>query len=292
MKIASRSLEPLPATTYSAQRAWSEFWADPAQSQCAAAAPAIWQALTRHWSTFARSLAPGTRVLDIGCGAGIVGRLLLVARPDLRVTGIDSAMVPTSAQANLELLSGVAMESTPFPPQSFGAVVSQFAYEYGDTDATARELARVVRPGARLSFLAHHSGSAILADNGARTTAFAAFLSQGTRAAFCAGDLPAFEARMRGLLAAYPDGLFVELSRRLPRQMAGDPARRAAVWQAIEDALAPEQCVLESLSARRVEPAQLAEWSAPLRKLCNLEPIVALSEADGTPVAWKLDGIC
>jgi SAM-dependent methyltransferase len=289
MTTASRSIAPAPA--HGTERAWSEFWADPAQSQCAAARPAIWQAVTRHWSAFARSLAPGTRVLDIGCGAGIVGRMLLDARPDLRVTGIDSATVPRSAQANLELLSDVAMESTPFPAQSFGAVVSQFAYEYGDTEATARELARVLRPGARLSLLAHHSGSAILADNGVRTHAFGAFLSQITRTAFCAGDAPAFDARMRELLVNYPDALFVALSRQLPQHLARGPGERLAVWQALEAALAPEHCVLKTLSTCRVEPAQLAEWSGPLRNICNLEPIAALSEADGTPVAWRIEGI-
>src|SRR3954471_4686800 len=83
--------------------AWTLFWADSAQSRCAAGAPEIWQALERHWFAFARSLSPGTRVLDLGCGAGAVGRLLLAARPDLHVTGVDSAQVPHSDHARLEL---------------------------------------------------------------------------------------------------------------------------------------------------------------------------------------------
>ncbi len=39
----------------------------------------------------ARELRPGLRVLDIGCGCGIVGCLLAVSQPDTRVTFLDSS---------------------------------------------------------------------------------------------------------------------------------------------------------------------------------------------------------
>src|SRR5205814_521506 len=78
------------------REAWTLFWADAAQSRCAAGAPEIWQALMRHWWAFARSLPRGARVLDLGCGAGAVGRMLLAVRDDLRITGIDAARIPPS----------------------------------------------------------------------------------------------------------------------------------------------------------------------------------------------------
>src|ERR1051325_7514473 len=78
------------------REAWTLFWADSTQSRCAAGAPEIWQSLVRHWTSFAGALPRGARVLDLGCGAGAVGRMLLAARDDLHVTGIDAAKVPRS----------------------------------------------------------------------------------------------------------------------------------------------------------------------------------------------------
>src|SRR5262245_57473422 len=88
-----------PAGTRAGARdreAWTLFWADSAQSRCSAGAPEIWQSLLRHWVSYAESLPRGARVLDLGCGAGAVGRMLLAARDDLHVTGIDAATVPRS----------------------------------------------------------------------------------------------------------------------------------------------------------------------------------------------------
>src|SRR6185369_3960633 len=109
--------------------AWTQFWADSTQSRCSGGAPEIWQSLLRHWVMFSESLPHGARVLDLGCGAGAVGRMLLASRGDLRVTGVDAAKVPRSKHAQMELLSETDMESLPFDDGSFTAVVSQFGYE-------------------------------------------------------------------------------------------------------------------------------------------------------------------
>src|SRR5689334_19269117 len=90
--------------------AWTLFWADAAQSGCATGAPGIQRSLERHWSALARSLPRGARVLDLGCGAGAVGRMLLAERGDLRITGVDAARVPRSTLPRMELLSETDME--------------------------------------------------------------------------------------------------------------------------------------------------------------------------------------
>src|SRR5262245_49809643 len=108
--------------------AWTSFWADSVQSRCASGAPEVWRSLVSHWSAFAQTLPRGARVLDLGCGAGAVGRMLLAARGDLRVTGVDAARVPRSSLPGLELRSETDMESLPFDDDSFGAVVSQFGF--------------------------------------------------------------------------------------------------------------------------------------------------------------------
>jgi SAM-dependent methyltransferase len=271
--------------------AWTLFWADPVQSRCAAGAPQIWQSLARHWSAFARSLPRGARVLDLGCGAGAVGRMLLAARGDLHVTGVDAACVPASPLPQMELLSETDMESLPFEDGSFAAVVSQFGYEYSHTDHTAREATRVLAPGAPLSFLVHHSDSAIVSANRERLGAVVAFLAPAVRTSFCDGDAERFNTQITLLVQRYPDDALVsQLAQALPTRLGWMAEKRVSTWEALEDALAPERCVSDSLNACCVSPARIDAWLGPLRATCDLAPITILREPDGTPIAWCAAG--
>ena len=94
MNPPSRATATSPRVQERTQKAWTAFWQEPGQSRCADGAPGVWQSLTTHWASFAASLSFGTRVLDVGCGAGAVGRLILAARDDVHVTGIDFARIP------------------------------------------------------------------------------------------------------------------------------------------------------------------------------------------------------
>ena len=274
-----------------AQDAWTAFWADPTQLCCAAGAPEIRQAVTRHWSSFAGALAPGTRVLDLGCGASAVGRMLLAARPDLHITGIDSASIPPTAHPQLELLADTAMESLPFADQAFGAAVSQFGYEYSRIDESAGEIARVLAPGAKLSLLVHHAESAIVATTRSRLNAIVAFLRPIVRAAFCSGDAAAFNRQMSALVARYPhDALMAQLARSLPSRLGGTRTERNTIWHAIEEALAPELCIAQPLTACFVAPIELDDWSASLRQVCDAMRVSVLREPNGDPIAWRIDG--
>lgn len=283
-----------PAGTRAGARdreAWTLFWADSAQSRCSAGAPEIWQSLLRHWVSFAESLPADARVLDLGCGAGAVGRILLAARDDLHVTGIDAAKVPRSKHSRMELLSETDMETLPFGDGSFAAVVSQFGYEYSHTSDTAREVARVLAPGAALSFLVHHSQSAIARANRERRGAVTAFFAPGMRASFCSGDAATFNSQIALLVERYPDdSLIAQLAHALPSRLGWLMDRRVSTWESLEDALAPEMCVSESLDACCVAPSQIDGWAEPLRQVCDLQPITILHEADGTPIAWCASG--
>jgi SAM-dependent methyltransferase len=291
MKSAHRQ-DPRQGGHGSAKDAWTAFWTDPGQSRCVSGAPDIWQAFTDHWSAFALSMDRGTRILDLGCGAGAVARLLLAARGDLQVTGIDYARVPLAIYPNFELLSDTPMESLPFGEPCFSGVASQFGFEYSDCEATVRELAQVLVPGARLSFLVHHSGSSIVGSNRARLKALTAFLGLPMRTAFCAGDGVAFHAHLLALREKHPhDALIAELARSLPSRLHRTQREKTAIWTSIEDALAPELCLGESLSARCVSPERLEQWLLPLRALCDLKPVTLLREADGTPIAWRIEGV-
>lgn len=285
-------MNPTPDAHAHAAEAWTAFWADPAQSACALGAPPVWQALKSHWSAVGRSLAAGTRVLDLGCGAGIVGRLLVAARSDLQVTGVDSAKVPPARHPHLAVLPDTAMESLPFPAHRFGAAVSQFGYEYSQTDATAREIARVLAPGAKLSFLAHHAESAIVASTRCRLNVIDQFLAPAMCAAFCSGDAAGFDAQMTALVGKHPqDALITELARTLPSRLSSSRETRARIWLAIEEALVPERCVSATLSACCVTESRLDEWLEPLRSACQLLPVSVLRESNGDPIAWSIEGL-
>jgi len=292
MNTASHVMTPAADAQESATDAWTAFWADPEQSRCAAGAPAIWQALATHWVSLSRSLAQGTPVLDLGCGAGVVGRLLVGARPDLRVTGVDSAKIPSAKHSQLELLSHTKMEFLPFQERRFGAMVSQFGYEYSRIEATTREIARVLAPGARISFLVHHADSAIVASTRARLDVIHALLGPAMRTAFCSGDAAYFNAQMRALIEKHAqDALIAHLAQALPPRLGNTTEKRIATWVAIEEALAPERCVSETLSACCVSASQIDEWSGPLRSVCQLLPVSVLREPNGDPIAWKLEGV-
>jgi SAM-dependent methyltransferase len=254
-------------------------------------APDIVKAEAEHWSAFTDSLTPGASILDLGCGAGAAARALVGARRDVYVTGIDFARVPRMLHDQAELLSDTEMEALPFAEGSFRAAVSQFGFEYSQTNKTVRELARVLVADAKISFLVHHAESSIVAAGRARLNALAAFLGAKTRAAFCAGEAAAFNARMSALKELHPtDALVSELARSLPLWTDRARAERLVIWRAMEEALAPERCILEALDARCVAPEALEDWVSPLRVFFDLRPASVLHGLDGRPLAWRVEG--
>jgi SAM-dependent methyltransferase len=288
-------VEP-PSSVYDrvrARDAWTAFWQESGSgSQCLSTAPDIVQAQKRHWSAFADSLAPGARVLDLGCGAGAVARALMGARRDLQISGIDIARVPFVIDQQVDLLSDTAMESLPFTDASFAAVVSQFGFEYSQIDQAARELARVPAPGAGFSFLVHHAESSIVAASRAQLSAIVAFQAPETRAAFWSGNTAAFNAQLSMLRKTHPyDTLIAELARSLPSRMNRGERERAAIWKAIEEALAPERWVLEALNVCCVAPQDLDDWLHPLRRAFEVRPAQVLRKPTSEPIAWIIEGV-
>lgn len=111
-------------------------------------------------------------------------------------------------------------------------------------------------------------------------------------AAFCSGDPVAFSSRMSALIERHSqDTLIAHLAAALSPRLRSPPARRAAIWVAIEDALTPERCVAESLTVCCVAPSQMEEWLAPLRSVCELMSVSVLREPSGVPIAWKIEGV-
>jgi ubiquinone/menaquinone biosynthesis C-methylase UbiE len=96
---------------------------------------------------------PGERVLDVGTGTGWAARR--IAQRGAIVTGVDLGdEVIEAAKAlstGIDFLVGDA-EALPFPDNHFDALISTFGVMFArDPEAVAQELARVVRPGGRIS---------------------------------------------------------------------------------------------------------------------------------------------
>jgi SAM-dependent methyltransferase len=100
----------------------------------------------------AARVTPGTRLLDAGCGAGLLA--LLASLRGARVTALDaSAALLAVARERLpaaDVREG-DLEALPFAEASFDAVTAVNSLFYAaDMAAAMRELSRVARPGGRV----------------------------------------------------------------------------------------------------------------------------------------------
>jgi len=102
----------------------------------------------------AAAIAPGERVLDVGCGCGESS--VEAARRGGIVTGIDfSATMLSAAQraSNVEYVLADA-QSHPLPEAAFDVVISSFGVMFFDDPVAAfANFRRCLRPGGRLAFL-------------------------------------------------------------------------------------------------------------------------------------------
>jgi SAM-dependent methyltransferase len=104
----------------------------------------------------AAQIRSGQRVLDVGCGTGILARAIaLRIRSVGHVVGIDPnpgmLAVAKMLAPDVEWQEGVA-EALPFPDQSFEAVVSQFGLMFfTDRHKALHEMLRVLTPGGQLA---------------------------------------------------------------------------------------------------------------------------------------------
>jgi len=97
------------------------------------------------------------KVLDVGCGTGLMSAKL--AATGRQVVGVDisSAMIKRARRRNhsrLEFTLGDA-EGLPFPDSCFDAVVNLISFHhYPNPSRAAAEFQRVLRPGGRLVLIA------------------------------------------------------------------------------------------------------------------------------------------
>jgi len=97
----------------------------------------------------------GERILDLGCGTGVLIQRLLQVSPEIEVFGIDScaemlAIAKQKLPESVDLKVGSA-DNLPFPSNSFDVVVSTSAFHYfRDPSQALQEAKRVLKPNGRL----------------------------------------------------------------------------------------------------------------------------------------------
>jgi SAM-dependent methyltransferase len=108
-------------------------------------------------------IAPGERVLDLGCGTGNLAVLVARTVPGSVVTGVDPdrpSLVRAARKARrlrlpMTLVRGYG-QALPLPDESVDHVVSALALHHvepGSRAATAGEILRVLRPGGTVTIL-------------------------------------------------------------------------------------------------------------------------------------------
>jgi len=105
-----------------------------------------------QYETVAKHVRPGDRVLDAGCGDGVLS--LMLARKGASVVGVDisvpnierSGLAHASSESATQSIEFIVadLEHLPFPDNSFDVVVSSHVLEHlPDFDQGLRELVRV-----------------------------------------------------------------------------------------------------------------------------------------------------
>jgi SAM-dependent methyltransferase len=103
-------------------------------------------------------IAPGQRVLDVGCGTGVAA--LTAARLGARATGVDLTPELVAhakenaalAQVEIDFREG-DVEALPFGDAVFDVVISQFGHMFAPRpDLAVREMLRVLKTGGTIAF--------------------------------------------------------------------------------------------------------------------------------------------
>ena len=151
------------------EQVWKAFWDRQRSASSPSVVSAEWNAISKAqfeaWTDFAEPLPNSARVIDFATGAGKVPIMLRETRPDLELTGIDIADPLPDAPEGIELRGGWNMENLPFEDDRFDVAVSQFGFEYGNVEATTREMLRVLAPGGRIGLMVHRGDGPIRAHN-------------------------------------------------------------------------------------------------------------------------------
>jgi len=179
-------------------------------------------------------VAPGERVLDVGCGSGAVTRTLAGrVMPGGRAVGMDTspALLEVARELADEAGLSAAIEwkegdcrAIPFPDASFNAVVAATTLSHvPDAGRALSEMVRVTRPGGRIGVFDLDGDLTLFAhpDRGVTRRIVAAFSDHGWVNGWLVrwlpgllADLGVVNVRMRGFMPLEPGGYYANRAER------------------------------------------------------------------------------
>jgi len=149
--------------------AWSNYWLSGKPSTFGGLDDLLSNpALSDLWRKYLGSRL-GSHVLEIGCGNGALTRFLpsVDGVAERKVQAIDIAKLSSELRAveGVTFHEETAAENLPFDDGVFDSVVSQFGFEYADFNPAVKELARVCKADATVTFISHHRSSWLCRDS-------------------------------------------------------------------------------------------------------------------------------
>ncbi len=291
---------------------WGNFWARQKERGRADSVPAGLRAIDDAqrilWEGFARRLPKRAQVLDLATGDGVVLLKLRSARGDLKLIGVDAAAHLPPALKGITLRPSAAMEKLPFPDGQFDAVTSQFGYEYGDTPAVAREVARVMRRKGAVLLMMHHMDGPILAHNLPRREAMSwamndsGYLEQARAIARGRMLLPIptpaalksapAEARRRFPSQSVAEEFLLAIFQTVELGQIGSPAETLEILDQLEAKALNEIGRINSLESAVCTPERAQDIAGELRSvgLAVEAPTTIAEQGSPRPFAWLLRG--
>ncbi|HEX4909904.1 MAG TPA: class I SAM-dependent methyltransferase [Permianibacter sp.] len=155
--------------------AWSEYWkmgfGSTVRDWPVCLAGESETTLYNLWRDYFSSLPAGSKVVDIGCGNGLLLDLLEQSSLSAwRFTGLDVAQI-TERTSSLDmnrsgrLIGGTTAESVDFAQDPFDVLVSMNGFEYCDYNALLQNIGAALSRGSIRLFLIMHAKNSVLYQN-------------------------------------------------------------------------------------------------------------------------------
>jgi SAM-dependent methyltransferase len=197
----------------------------------------------------------GLRVLELGCGRGDLTLELLRRRAEVVAVDVSPAMVEMARERAPDATFLVApVEATGLESHSFDRVVGKWILHHADVAQTAREVARVLRPGGSAAFFENHDRNPLLRASRRALWRLARTGTVGTpdERPLSRSDLDDLLGVFGRLELSYPSFYFFEALSRALGHRAYDPLRGldAAVWRRLPAARPYGYHVLLEVSGR------------------------------------------
>ena len=152
-------LDPMPGEALLRSFYPDDYYGAPGRKFDALIEPAVRLVGARHARFLSRGLAPGARVLDVGCGRGVHLRGLLDA--GLEVHGFEiSEEAVRGIDPRVRVRTAADLRDVGYPDSWFDEVILWHVLEHlRDPLGTLDEIRRLLRPGGRLVVAVPHFGS-------------------------------------------------------------------------------------------------------------------------------------